>query len=135
MKSIIKRTLPLLFIPFLAGCVSSTMVVSDKTTSVASIQNMKAAEIYFSCQKCVGEIQYRISVKESNSLTITNTVNITEGTVEFTVKDANGNELFQEEVAETKTLFIALAEYGKHAITINHTDFKGNYRLNWALSK
>lgn len=131
MKNIIK-SIPLLIVPFLVGCTGSTMVVKDNTTAIASLSNVNSTSISFSCQKCVGDITYRINVKENQSLDIVTSVKVTTGSVSFLVTDSDANEIFNQTISEDSDFTISLKDYGKHLIKIDHDNFKGSYKLDWS---
>ena len=124
MKSVVRKLLPLAFIPFLSACAGSTIIVSNNTTSIMSVSNMSGSEIYFSCKSCKGEIVYQISVGETQSLSIKTDVKIDGGTVTFTVTEQG--------ITDNSNFEIPLKDYGKHRVKINHDGFKGSYRLNWS---
>ena len=131
MNTRITKLLPFIFAPMLIGCAGSTMVISDKTTSLVSSTNMTGTSISFSCQKSNGEIIYQIVVSEKTALTISSDVKLSEGSVTFTVTYGD-EQIYDGSISESANFEIPLKEYGKHRIKINHTNFKGSYALNWA---
>ena len=82
---LVRRLSTLLVLPFLTGCVSSTMLVSDNTTAIAVVSNMTATEISFSSKKAEGTTIYSFNIKESNSTYIKTDVTVEAGTVSFII--------------------------------------------------
>ena len=132
MKTPIRQLSILLLTPFLFGCINSgTALVSDKSTAVASVSNLKPAEIYFSCQRCEGITIYSFNIKEGQSPTVKADVTVESGSLTFTITDSNKETLFSEQHTAKANFDIRLENYGKYRIEITHEKFKGSYRLNW----
>ena len=132
MKNVVRKLLPLAFIPFLSACAVSTIIVSNNTTSIMSVSNMSSSEIYFSCKSCKGEIVYQITVGETQSLSIKTDVKIDGGTVTFTVTTVAGDLIYEQGITDNSNFEIPLKDHGKHRVKINHDGFMGSYRLNWS---
>lgn len=131
MKHSVKALSTLLIIPFLCSCNSGTILVSDKTTAVAAVSNLKPTEIYFSCQKCEGVSIYSFNVKEGQSKIIKTDVSVDSGSLSFVLTNNDKEEVYKETFTVKANFEIPLENYGKYRIEINHEQFKGSYRLNW----
>ena len=129
---LVRRLSTLLVLPFLTGCVSSTMLVSDNTTAVAVVSNMTATEISFSCKKAEGTTIYSFNIKESNSTYIKTDVTVEAGTVSFIITDSEKLEMYNETLDSSRNYEITMGKPGKYRIEINHKQFQGKYKLNWA---
>ena len=132
MNLTVRKLSILLAIPFLSACVNGVSVVSDNTTSVAAVSNMTSTSISFSCQKCAGTKTYSFNIKEEMSTTIKADVTIDDGSLTFTIKNADKEEIYSEKLNASANYEIPLNSTGKYQITINHDQFKGSYKLNWA---
>ena len=129
---LVRRLSTLLVLPFLTGCVSSTMLVSDNTTAVAVVSNMTATEISFSCKKADGTTIYSFNINESNSTSIKTDVTIDAGSLSFKITDSDKVEMYNETLEESRNYEINVEKPGKYRIEIKHTQFQGKYKLNWA---
>ena len=132
MKHTFKALSTLLIIPLLSSCGGGTILVSDKTTAVAAISNLKPTEIYFSCQKCEGASIYSFEVKETYSKTIKTEISVDSGGLSFVITNSNKEEVYKDSFTVKANFEIPLENYGKYRIEINHEQFRGSYRLNWA---
>ena len=129
---LVRRLSTLLVLPFLTGCVSSTMLVSDNTTAVAVVSNVTATEISFSCKKADGTTIYSFNIKESNSTSIKTDVTIDAGSLSFKITDSDKVEMYNETLDSSRNYEINVEKPGKYRIEIKHTQFQGKYKLNWA---
>ena len=108
------------------------MLVSDNTTAVAVVSNVTATEISFSCKKAEGTTIYSFNIKESNSTYIKTNVTVEAGTVSFIITDSDKLEMYNETLDSSRNYEITMGKPGKYRIEINHKQFQGKYKLNWA---
>lgn len=133
MKNVFRRLLPLMVAPLLMSCVTgTTKVIKDNTTTIMSTSNVSSTEIYLSCQQANGDITYQILLSEKTSLTINGEANLSSGTVSFLVSEMDDKELYSLAIDTNQNFSFPLEKEGNYKIKINHQNFKGSYKLNWA---
>lgn len=133
MKIVSRFFASLISLPLLASCIASGVyVVSDKTTSIASISNIKTTEIYYKCQKSQGDIIYALVIKDNQSTTIKSNVVVEEGSLSLKVTNSDKVEIYNSTLTEPLEYEIPLEKTGKYRLEISHQSFKGSYKFNWA---
>ena len=133
MKPLSKVIIPLLSLPLLASCtLSGVYVISDKTSSIASISNIKTTEIYFKCQKCEGDIIYGLTIKDNQSTTMKTNIIVEEGTLSFKILNNDKTEIYAAELTNPLEYEIPLEKTGKYRLEISHHSYRGSYKFNWA---
>ena len=132
MKHSLIKLMPLAALPLLVACGGTVSIVSENCTAIGAISNMTSTSISYSVAKCNGKIKYRITVTEKNALNINASFTVKEGSIKILVSDANEAALYEGTITEDTNFDVPLKEYGKHFITLEHDQFKGSYKLNWA---
>lgn len=131
MKHVVRRIVPLLFVPFLMGCKDGTITLLDTSTHIMSTLTMRSTDISFSTQLSNGDTIYKMTVNEKKSLNIACDFKVTSGAITITTMTMEDVEFFQEIVIDDCQFDIPLKEYASYKIKIHYDDFKGSYRLNW----
>ena len=136
MKNVFRRLLPLMVAPLLASCsFGTTKILKQDLTTIMSTSNMTSTEIYLSCQKANGYIIYQILLSENTANKITADVKVNSGTVTFTVSTMEDRELYSQPLTSDNVFTMNLFDLGNFKVRIDHEDFKGSYKLNWAKEK
>ena len=132
MKKVWKLLAPLMVAVTLRGCTGGTTVIKDEVSSVGSVSNVTSTKIQFSTQKAKGLIVYQINVKEGQSLVISSSVKVSEGSISVKITDLEGFPVYSDVILSSSDYEITLQNYAKYKFQINHDSFKGSYSFSWA---
>ena len=133
MKSISKKLLPLVVLPFLVACGNgATVILNMNATFIMASRTETNTKISLSVQKANGDMTYRITIGDKTSDTLTGDVKVKGGQVSFVVSTMSDEVLYENAFLEAGNFEVPVSEAGNYKIKINFSDFNGSYVVTWA---